>query len=253
MVDLELIKQMVSYTHDLCFIVKNDIIVGSNNVSRYTDMYDEQVIGQKIVDIFSATDAVPVVEAIVSVMPKSNLRVHLKDNKEYSFNVAKIEDYTVLLGEDTDSNAFAEESHKQLCIAVNEMSEGVLIISKTGQITFANNAVVKLLKLDSYDDLINRDISSIFDKRGANCIKEKLNSELKEKGAWTKKFKCVNSEDETIPVDVSFTLVKGNGSIVLVRDLSNEVKLKELKRKQLTSDLENIIGIKLINDSLQAA
>ena len=245
MVDLELIKQMVSYTHDLCFIVKDDIIVGSNNVSRYTDMYDEQIVGQKIVDIFAPSDMVPVVESIISAAPKSNLRAHLKDNKEYSFNAAKIGDYTVLLGENTDSNAFAEESHKQLCIAVNEMSEGVLIISKTGQITFANNAVVKLLKLSSYDDLINRDISSIFDKRGANCIKEKLQSELKEKGAWAKKFKCVNSEDETIPVDVSFTLVKGNGSIVLVRDISEEVKAKKELRRQLSEELSKITGLQL--------
>lgn len=245
MINLDLVKQMISFTHDLCFVLKDDLIVASNNVSRYMDTYDEKVVDTKITDLVIPEDTQVLITSISIAEPKHNIRLRLIDHKEYSFNIAKIAGYTVLLGEDTDSNKYAEESNRQLCIAVNEMSEGVVIISKTGNITFANNAVIKFMGLNSYDDVINKNISVLFEKKGSLCVAEKIKTDLLNKGSWAKKLKLITVDGGMLPVDVSFTLVKGNGSICLIRDISHEEKIKKEKRKQLVEDLSRITGLQL--------
>jgi PAS domain S-box-containing protein len=132
-----------------------------------------------------------------------------------------------------------------LTLAIEMSLDGIIIGDPAGNISYVNQALMKMLGTDSKNDIVGKHILNFVDLADKQRALESSVESIKSGRGWIGQFSAIHKTGARIPIEVTATPIKNqNGEVIafidIVRDVTERAQTeKRLKQAQINLEVAN--------------
>ncbi len=246
-------KDKIIYSNKLAnrlFCNEKEVDIPANGLSQFIDVGSTKKLNNYILSLQKSTNRRESLKIQITPCGKGKRWIEIKG--------ALLNDSTIvfLLSDITDSvqamETLSESEGRYKSLVENQM-DSVAIISKRGTLVYANEAMLKLVKVKNEKEIIGRSIVQFLTKniQSENLSKAKMLFSG-EAASFSSYLSIVDKEGNTVPVLISASLVKYKGALsiqAVIRDISliksqeQQLFLDKMRYRNLLNNLPSALII----------
>jgi PAS domain S-box-containing protein len=105
-------------------------------------------------------------------------------------------------------------------VAMESTEDGMAIIDKNGEHSYANSAFARMLGLPGPQAVIGKTWQQVYDQRGVSMYAETIRESLVKTGRWSGQLALYRRDNTTLPIEMAITSTVHGGTVCVARDIS---------------------------------
>lgn len=213
------LNQFVKFVHEssllLIRVSSSGEIILLNEVakSELSDPYTGEIV-------YPPGCSESILEAFKLDLPQDLTTYHKGKHYHFRFEPQKDEEYVSIYGQDVTEMEQTREKVQELNNAIDFSADGVAIITKEGDFTYANRSLSNLLGYSSKDDLTTKSWFDLWEDDWEEQFKTDIFKNMILTNFWRGEAICLKKDGAELSVALTITRIPGGSMICYVKDNS---------------------------------